>query len=229
VNLSEIRAEVREELSESSAEIWTDEEINDYINRAIVLIQRVAEWKESTSAMTLALGSNDPAGEPADISRIERITVEDNFIPHTTEFELNRYSDDWRNAANGLPRRWYYLYGQPTADMIRTYPPADVAKNMDIWYVTELSELVNDGDTPDLPAWVHPVSVYYALFSCYRREGPFQDFALASAYLREFTDWLEVVARIRRRQVPDRSFSLDGVTSGVEFESTLSRIEDVKI
>jgi hypothetical protein len=286
VTLSDIRTEVREELVEDSAEVWTDAELNDYINDGFSLIQKAALWKEDLDNLAVAAASDNPSGDPNNVLEITRATWDNVFLPQSNEMELDGFSDEWRQHEDYTPLRWYFLNNQPTSDNIRTYPGvstdfatddftfsqetglvvrindgadwtfdvedgefvdgtdstlpdtfyfktevgividiADSENAVGLWYATELDELVGDTDTPDYPTWTHFIPVYYALFRCYEKEGPFRDPQLAAAYLREFMVWVSKVVRVRNRQMPDRVFSLEGIKQGLAFANRLSRIE----
>lgn len=93
------------------------------------------------------------------------------------------------------------------------------------YYYTRLPDtLVADTDSPQLPSFVHPAIVPYAVFRALEREGPFQDLELAKAYFMDFGDWMEACLRIQGRNWPDKVLTLTAVEVGSLFENRLSSI-----
>lgn len=122
-SLNSILAEIREELVESSAQIWSNAELSDYINDGLRIINDATQWKEVLTNLPLAALATNPTEEPTEeVKRIRRVTWDGTFLPNITERELDRYEDNWREHAVDHPIRWYYLNGQPTADSLRVFP-----------------------------------------------------------------------------------------------------------
>ena len=106
MNLGTIRTEVREELIESSAEIWTNAELDAYANDAVLLMQRLTEWYEDTANLVPVVGQQDYT-MPTNQMILKRVTWDRKFLPQTTQYELDKHNQTWRSAGNNDPIRFF--------------------------------------------------------------------------------------------------------------------------
>lgn len=126
--LNELLEEIRAELIEPSEEIWTDAELSEYLNDGYAAINRSLQWWEDFVNLPVTSGIDNPTEEPAaEILRITRVTWDGEFMPQSSEFELDRYSTNWRAALPSIPQRWYYKDDMPVPENIRLYPKPNVS------------------------------------------------------------------------------------------------------
>ena len=122
MNVTSLTAEIREELQEASVGEWTAAEILDYLNRGNRLIAQFLEWHEKTSNIVTVLGQQDYTF-PTDILKLHRATFDREFLPQTTQYELDRDEGNWRGSGNNNPIRFFLkqwdtlsLYPKPKAN-----------------------------------------------------------------------------------------------------------------
>jgi len=153
MNLEALLAEVREELVESSAELWSDAELTDYLNDGQSVINQVAEWREDLVNLPVSSAGNNPTEEPStEVRRVRRVTYDGVFLPFIPQRELDRYKADWRDDSNDKPIRWYYLNDMPVAANLRLYPGVATANvTEDYSFNQETGEAMRVVE--DLVAW----------------------------------------------------------------------------
>ena len=111
-----------------------------------------------------------------------------------------------------------------SAELGTTIAYTDDAGNLAVFYTRLPDTLSADTDSPQLPSFVHPAIVPYAVFRALSREGPFQDLQLAKAYFMDFGDWMEACLKIQGRNWPEKVMNLTAVEVGSLFENRLSSI-----
>ena len=121
MNLSSIISEVRQELQEATASEFTEAEITAYINDGNLLVAQLMEWYEKFAFLIPVVGQQDYT-LTSDIINRRRTTFDREFLPDTTQYELDRDEGNWRGAGNSTPIRCFMkqwdtlsLYPKPVA------------------------------------------------------------------------------------------------------------------
>lgn len=117
MNLSTMRTEVRGELQEASAAEFSTAEIDAYLNEAVLVCQQLTEYLQKTSNLVCVVGQREYT-LPTDILRLIRVTFDHQFLPETTQYELDRDAGNWRAANNADPIRHF----EPQWDTLSLYP-----------------------------------------------------------------------------------------------------------
>lgn len=148
MNLSTLRSEVREELQESMAGEFTNAEILEYLNEACRIIAQALEWHQKTGNIVPVAGTQDYT-LPTDILRLQRVTFDREFLPETTQYNLDRDEGNWRAAGNNDPIRHFRKEGD--WDTISLYPKPQAAGTT-VTFDAELGTIIRIEDpsgTPD--------------------------------------------------------------------------------
>ena len=145
MNLGTIRSEVREELQETTAELWTDAELDQYANDGCILIQKLLEWYEDTANILSVVGQQDYS-MPSNMMTLKRVTWDRKFLPQTTHYELDKHNRTWRAAENNDPIRFFIHQW----DTLSSYPKP-VQAGTGYTFDSELGviTLVEDGGVVD--------------------------------------------------------------------------------
>lgn len=106
MNLGALRTEIRQELQEASAGEWTNAELDAYVNDGVLLTTQLLEWYEKTTNLVPGAGTQDYT-LPTDNLRLHRVTFDREFLPQTTQYELDRDEGNWRGAGNNNPIRFF--------------------------------------------------------------------------------------------------------------------------
>jgi len=125
LTLAQIRNEVRGYLMnvDSLQAGWSDTELNTYINEGVFYIQQIAEYFWDFGVAETILNQRDYAA-PDNQYQFIRLTFSQEFLPQTTEYELDRDTNSsWRGNPTGTPARFYMsqhnqvsLYPVPNAN-----------------------------------------------------------------------------------------------------------------
>jgi len=124
MNLNTLSTEIREELQETSASEWTAAEVTGYLNDGCRLIARLLEWYQKTANLVPVVGQQDYT-LPTDVLRLQRVSYDRQFLPETTQYELDRDEGNWRAAGNNDPIRHF----EKQWDTLSSYPKPKTAGN----------------------------------------------------------------------------------------------------
>lgn len=105
----QIRSEVRGYLlnADSAQAGWTDAEINSYIDEGCFYIQQLSNSYQDI-AIVEAVASQGDYTLPDNCYQLIRTAFDRQFLPQTTEYELDRdTSSAWRGDPTGTPCRFY--------------------------------------------------------------------------------------------------------------------------
>src|SRR3990167_3738594 len=117
MNVSAINTEVRQELQEAAQGEFTDTEILAYANDCTLLISQILEWYQKTSNLIPVVGQQDYTF-PTDILHLKRVTFDREYLPQTSQYELDRDQGNWRDAGNNDPIRFFIKQW----DTLSSYP-----------------------------------------------------------------------------------------------------------
>lgn len=143
---ADLLAESRLELQESSASEWSDSELLGYGNKGIRLICALTGWHQRTHNLVPVAGQQDYTF-PSNIARLIRATFDRDFLPQTTQSELDRGIGNWRGAGNNNPERFFIKQW----DTFSSYPKpltAGTAVSFDSEYGT-IIRIEDPSGTPD--------------------------------------------------------------------------------
>lgn len=105
----QIRNEVRGYLlnTDSAQAGWTDAEINSYIDEGCFYIQQLSNSFQDV-AVVESVASQSDYNLPDNCYQLIRVAFDRQFLPQTTEYELDRdTSSSWRGDPTGTPCRFY--------------------------------------------------------------------------------------------------------------------------
>ena len=152
MNLGAILTEVRQELQDSPVDagsrIWSDTELTAYANDGVLLCQQLTEWLETLSNIVPVIGQQDYT-LPTNILHLRRVTFDQEYLPQTRVYELDRDRSNWRAAGNGSPIRFFL----DRWDTLSVYPKP-LAAGTTYTFSSELGVIaeITDGGVPD-PGW----------------------------------------------------------------------------
>ena len=119
-----------------------------------------------------------------------------NELTGTTQSELGQYGG--ATFTTGTPSQWWI--DDTSGPTLRAYPVGSVT--LTVTYMAEITDLVNAGDTPNIPARYHPLWIDLAVIRAYQDSD---NFAAASS-LRQDTE--QALARlVERYETRDRQTS----------------------
>lgn len=178
ITLADAREQVRDLIDESTAQFWTDDQLNRWINQGVQDIARrsLALRKISQVAVT-AETQNYPA--PTDIYEIYRVE----FVPSTGSFIYPltwmgyQEADQAWGTYQSFPAAWpeiFTLWNNPGANgatlTIRLFPVPAQAGVLNVFYYRQVVVAVADGDQIDtLPGW-EDLAVEYAIYMAKRKD-----------------------------------------------------------
>jgi hypothetical protein len=106
---------------------------------------------EKEATLTATVGLSVPTGMPADFQTSLYLR---RYTPSATAgkmsyMEYEDFDEQYPNTsvfANGIPNKWYTFAG-----VINIFPTADTTYTFKLKYIKKPTELVNDGDVPEIP------------------------------------------------------------------------------
>ena len=147
---ADILAEVRLEIQESTASVWTDAEFLDYCNKGCRLICALTGWYQQTANLVPVVGQQDYTF-PSNISRLLRATWDRNFLPQSTQSELDKGIGNWRGAGNNDPERFFIKQW----DTFSSYPKPRTA-GASVTFTAAASGGGSDDDFGTIVQWQDP-------------------------------------------------------------------------
>jgi hypothetical protein len=157
MNLGQIVTRVQRQAGDSSGALFTRDDIVSWANEGQLIIVRKTECltKHKQTDLTIGDGSYEL---PADFLFMKRVTLDDSRLIETTLDDLDTQSNSIDSTGASSPSFWYQsdniLFLFPT-------PASAGVGNLDIYYVRQPLELVNDNDVPEIPVWMHKEIVQY--------------------------------------------------------------------
>lgn len=147
--------------------IFTSSVLNQYLNDAIGdLSSRAFYYGEEAEATTVLTPSDGSYSFTelglVDVTKIRSVRIVD---PLQDLALIDLRDIDRSTPTNGVP----YCYAL-NGSGLTFYPAPDSAYTLKIRYWGILSALINDTDTPGLPARYHRTLAYYAIARCFERE-----------------------------------------------------------
>lgn len=154
LTLAQIRSEAQAYLMNTSTDLnslsWSANELNGYINEAVLYTQQVTLWFEEFSNVVCTATTVSTYTAPPSVYQFQRLTWDRVFLPQTNEYELDRDDPSWRLASPNNPFRFYFpQFGQQP--LIVPYP---TPSQNGISYVASqefgvVAQLLNDQALPD--------------------------------------------------------------------------------
>jgi len=145
---SEIRTEVRRNLDDLNAGIWTDAELNRNINRAILRTWVDSEWETKQSTITGQTNSSWyllPTDCLVPKVLIAASWSNEKMFP-TDLIRMDKFDSGWEGEPNSIPSRFLvYSY-----DRFYIWPPVNAnagARNFTLEYVPVPSTVTSDSST----------------------------------------------------------------------------------
>jgi len=167
VNLSEIRAEVRDYLrDESTPYLFSDTQLNRYINRAEEEACRRADILFKRQHRIGIAYPKTAFKLPSYIKRVERVVLESTgeVIPQTTEEQLYRDWGPWESVEDTIQNFLIQRNKIRTAAAVATSD----ALLIDCWTLPT-SQMERDADEPQIPTEYHHDLAYWACHQAYLR------------------------------------------------------------
>ena len=119
--LKDLRDRLRTRLQDPDAEIWTDAELNQYINLGLVDLQQETQWMEDWYEQDVSASLADYPRN-VDIIQNMRYQVWDTYrIDSLPIYKLDQYKPDWKQDGNAQAARVY----RKDWSMDALYPPPD--------------------------------------------------------------------------------------------------------
>ena len=161
--LSQLVTATRDELSEPTADFWTDTEIKRWINRANYDLADVAGIESATSSTITTADGTESYSTPTGFGLIEQVEFVDTD-DSTNFFVMSPISIEDKIDGHAQPET-YYLLG----DKIFVSPVPDGVYTLRLWYYKAGVTLSADGDTPIIPAKYHDLLTLFAVSQAKRK------------------------------------------------------------
>lgn len=184
---SELRTEIRYILSETTADHWSDAELNGYLNEALRRLAGENRWSWLLTEGTGQL----IAGDPEFILQEGVAEYRHLNIMLTRDGDTRPYLPKRVSPARGFALRqafytaqsyptWFYVTSVADDDndgvfwtTVRFVPTPNVDVDIDYQYYRQPATLDADGDAPDVPVQYHKALVHHAAGTAWLKElGP---------------------------------------------------------
>jgi len=199
MNLGEMIKTNQDILEEPTFTRFSREEHVRWLNRALEDIALRTGYIQSQATTTLSSGVSEML-YPRDAIRILSIDYNDAPLEKTTMEWLDQNIENWRKES-GPPSKWFewrnFTYG--------IYPVPDTDYIVRVHYIATDDELVNDVDTPNLPAPFHIALCYFA---CREMAGEDEQLEKASYCGGKYK---ELVSELYRMNIKARKFKAPNV------------------
>lgn len=199
--ISDIKTRVKRAFGDESGVQITDDDIKRWINdgqREIVMNNEGLLEKTATANI---ITDTQSYNLPVDLLILKAIHFKGSSdtayrpLRGMTFTEFNEYIDGWDGATSvvGTPVSYTIHAGKI---YLFPVPDSDISSALKIYYQRSPTDIVNDGDTPDLPLLYHSVLVNYCLRQAHEMDedleaAAFKDTKIATdlALLKGRDDW----------------------------------------
>lgn len=168
--LSTIRTDVRNRLDESSARMWSNSELDNWINEACKVISRRTETLLTYNASIIVLPNVQKVKLPDDVVRVHRVefqpanSTQTYTVEGRTYQEMDQYWGTWQTMSPGSYPLFYVLWGVAGSTdgiTLQLYPIPSQAGKLNLYYYRLPKTMTSDTDTADIPAgWEDLISLY---------------------------------------------------------------------
>lgn len=178
MNRATIRTKIREHLSESQADFFTDAKLNSWIDDAIgVVFLKVAGvdpdfFGVSKAYISFASGVREYS-LPVVPFEIQKVVVEDRSFAPLVERDI---TEVYFYPESGEPHSYYWTvdYGSGSPQVkIGFIPKPDrtATNNVAVYYIPSPSPLTSDSQEPPFPEVFHPLIVLWATMEALRADN----------------------------------------------------------
>jgi hypothetical protein len=177
--LTNVRANLRARLDETTARFWADTELTTWINEGARDVARRGEILESTSTINTVAGTQQYS-MPADTLRVYRVEWSRDGATGTTILALeykdfNSMDSVWwsqQKTSRGDPY-WFTMWGFPPNLNLVVYPTPDatVTAGLKLYYYRLPLTVVSGSDVVECPAGWEDLILDYAEYSAWRKDG----------------------------------------------------------
>lgn len=176
MDLISMRRQVRNIFGDLTGAQIKDEEINDWLNEALIRISSQSEYI-GDHAETNVVAYQRGYTLADNTIKIERVELDGKKLAKTTLQEIDTF-DDLHTSVEGVPT-YYYIWGET----LYLYPmPTEAGLgNLDIWYKRYPAVLTSDEQTPELPDHLHYTMIRFALMRAKEKDEEFSDAAAIEA------------------------------------------------
>jgi hypothetical protein len=164
---SQVLETVRNQVDESSANFWSDNEIRNYMWEAEKELASLVHCSEKYDASTLTVNGTAEYGLPTDCYFVERVVWNGVRLKKIDfrELELNEGFSYGKTIQTGLPDS-YYLY----AGKIGIYPTPQTAYQIKIWYQAEPAQITENTGTFTIDKLFHNYICHYVLWQMWSKD-----------------------------------------------------------
>lgn len=166
MNLGQLRTAVYANIgSDPNDGLLTPTAINSFINRALHSLEQEAEWPwlEMQETINVVAGTTSYTPGASGGNWLRTRWLEDQNGKNMEWFSHVELDDRYSNSSTGQPKT-FSVYG----DQINIRPIPDGSYTLTHFYQRSEADLVNDTDTPVIPATYHTLIVDYASYLAFR-------------------------------------------------------------
>lgn len=164
--LSDIRTDVRSRLDEPTARMWSDAELNRWINEGLRDLARRTETLLSYYTNIPLIANVAKYAMPADVIRVHRLEFVPTGSNQTYPIQLSTYQemDQVWGVSQQIQRSYPYyavMWGFAPNIVIQFYPVPSQGGGLNLYYYRLPKTLVADTDIAEVPeGWQDLVSLY---------------------------------------------------------------------
>jgi len=164
--LSTLRTQVRRYIleEESDNSHFSDSEINDYLNQAVMFLSTQMEWPTQIDTAT-AVQDQALYGLPSDFIALIDVYLDNKKLVILERADLGQISPAWQSDPSGIPT---IVYKADVATVGLYFAPdsTQAGKTIQIQYVHLPATLAQDTDVPDIHTAFQMCLPFYAAYLC---------------------------------------------------------------
>lgn len=175
--MSDLVADLRSHLDEANARMWSDVELERWLNEGLRDVARRAEVIQDTATVNVVSGTQQYAlssGNLANMTRVYRVE----WVPNANSIYPLEYRDFsnmdsvwWtqQKTTQGYPY-WYTMWGFPPSVKLILYPTPSQNGTLNVYYYRTMADVTGTA-TVEIPNGWHDLAVLYAEYVALRKDS----------------------------------------------------------
>jgi len=208
--------EVRTLLNEATGVFWTDAQVYDGLNAAIIELWATLRWKSISTTFNVTTATDIVAFDTS-VVMVPQFFLYNNIKQfNTVQAQLEDWSRRWRDEPHGQPK-WFVLWD---ASHFRVFPQPDASYTFTLWGVPWPTEISATNTDMSLDPMTRKAIVLRSVAHLLELTQP----QLADAYMAESNEYQSLAATEIRNQLGANTWRL---SPGVGWE--IAQYGDIRI